>query len=606
MNRTVPVFYACDDNFVKYTIVSVRSLIDNADKTRSLRVHILHTGISDDMKKDMLSMQKENVVISFDDVTSYLSAISKKLPIRDYYSSATYYRLIIPAMFPEYAKAIYIDSDTVVLGDISRLYDTDIKDNYLGAAHEQVMVQTDVYGAYTERVLGIDRHTYFNAGVLLLNCEQFRQKGLLLRFVKLLQEYNFVVTQDQDYLNVICKDRVFWLDQQWNAEVFGTIPCREEDIKIIHYIMTSKPWHYADCRLSGHFWAYAARTPIEPAIRAVLAAYTDKERKADALVGQRLMQTAKKEINKDNNYLKLLEKRRSHDRNAALKKIQQFEKEGKFDIDIENDPPSKALEAADIDYLRKGIVGKTKTRLAFGAARLFVGWLIRRKQLILRDIVGLENFACLRSGAIVTCNHFNAFDSFVIQLAYYASKQKKRKFYRIIKEGNYTSFPGFYGFLMKNCNTLPLSSNYRTMKKFIESTKTLLQDGNLVLVYPEQSMWWNYRKPKPLKDGAFKFAVDSDVPVLPCFITMKDSDILGKDGFYVQEYTVHIGRPIYPDKEKPTRERIAALKERNFLEWKRIYEDTYGIPLAYSTDTDPAYEPVEADTRAVRSKLAET
>ena len=55
-----------------------------------------------------------------------------------------------------------------------------------------------------------------------------------------------------------------------------------------------------------------------------------------------------------------------------------------------------------------------------------------------------------------------------------------------------------------------------------------------MLVYPEQSMWWNYRKPKPLKKGAYTFAAKNHVPVLPCFITMEDSDILGDDGFYVQ------------------------------------------------------------------------
>ena len=51
-------------------------------------------------------------------------------------------------------------------------------------------------------------------------------------------------------------------------------------------------------------------------------------------------------------------------------------------------------------------------------------------------------------------------------------------------------------------------------------------------------MWWNYRKPKPLKKGAYTFAAKNHVPVLPCFITMEDSDILGDDGFYVQEYTI--------------------------------------------------------------------
>ena len=45
-------------------------------------------------------------------------------------------------------------------------------------------------------------------------------------------------------------------------------------------------------------------------------------------------------------------------------------------------------------------------------------------------------------------------------------------------------------------------------------------------------------------------AARNNVPVLPCFITMKDSDVKGDDGYYFQEYTIHISPPIYPDPEK--------------------------------------------------------
>ena len=75
------------------------------------------------------------------------------------------------------------------------------------------------------------------------------------------------------------------------------------------------------------------------------------------------------------------------------------------------------------------------------------------------------------------------------QMAYEKAEQPKRRFYRVIREGNYTSFPGFYGFLMRNCNTLPLSSNIITMKKFMLAVDELLKEGHFVLVYPEQSMW---------------------------------------------------------------------------------------------------------------------
>ena len=139
----------------------------------------------------------------------------------------------------------------------------------------------------------------------------------------------------------------------------------------------------------------------------------------------------------------------------------------------------------------------------------------------------------------------------------------------------------------------------KTMVKFTEATNTLLKKGNFVLFYPEQAMWWNYRKPRPVKPGAYKFAVKNNVPVLPCFITMKDSDILGEDlrreikdfevdesfvpdGYYVQEYTIHIGKPIYPKAELSPRENMEYMAEENFKVWREIYEREYAMPLSYN------------------------
>ena len=581
----VPIFFACDDNFIKYTVVSLYSIIQNASKDRKYRVYVLHTEASPEMKRAVLELGNDNFEISFEDVTEYLEAIADKLPLRDYYSKTTYYRLFIAEKFKQYDKAIYIDSDTIVQGDISELYDTDIGDAYVGACHEQAMVQVDEYGTYVEKVIGISRHNFFNAGMILINCEQFRAHRVLDKFIAHLHVYNFVVTQDEDYLNLICKDHVYFLDQRWNTEIFGTIAYPIEEAKILHYIMTSKPWHYHDCRHGEIFWKYAKETSVYEQIREVLESYTDEQRERDRLSGEKLLQLAVTETNREDNYLNCINRdTRAQDRVAVVGKIEQFEREGRFDEDVEADPPSRELRPDEIKYYRRGFWSGIKTKLAFGAARYFVYGLLDDKKMIVKEIKGIEHFQALNSGAVITCNHFNAFDSFAIQIAYEAAKQKKRRFYRVIREGNYTSFPGFYGFLMRNCNTLPLSSNPRTLMKFNEAMGQILKDGHFVLVYPEQSMWWNYRKPKPLKTGAYIFAVKHNVPVLPCFITMKDSDIMGEDGYYVQEYTIHVGAPIYPEEGGSRKARIEKMMEKNAEVWREIYEREYQIPLAYTTE----------------------
>lgn len=586
MNKHIPIFYACDDNFVKFTMISMKSMMENASKDYEYVIHILYSDISDEMKQEVLNMKTDNFEVQFDDVTDYMKSINDKLPIRDYYTKTTYYRLFIAEMFKDYDKAIYIDSDTIVLGDISKLYSYELGDNYVGAANEQVMIQIDTYGEYVEKVLGINRHEFFNAGLLVINCEQFRKQNVLSQFVRLLKVYNFVVTQDEDYLNLICSGHVLWIDQQWNTEVIGNIAYDESQFKIIHYIMISKPWHFDDCRYQDYFWKYAKMTTVYEAVKKVLADYTDEERQRDIVSGDVLLQTAKNEIAKEDNYLNMLKagKLKSQDRLEVLDRIAKLESEGRFDEDVEEDPPTRQLQPDEVDYLRKSVKSKVKSRFTYAVARAYMNKLIKNKQLVIKDIKGIENYQKLNSGAVITCNHFNALDSFAMQIAYEASEHKDRKFFRVIREGNFTNFPGFYGMLMRNCNTFPLSSNKKTMEKFIDSVDKILKAGHFLLIYPEQSMWWNYRKPKPLKKGAFNFAAKSKVPVLPCFITMADSDILDENGFYVQEYTIHISEPIYPDPNKSKAENVKDMMDKNYAEWKNIYESTYGEKLEYSCE----------------------
>ena len=96
-------------------------------------------------------------------------------------------------------------------------------------------------------------------------------------------------------------------------------------------------------------------------------------------------------------------------------------------------------------------------------------------------------------------------------------------------------------------------------------------------------MWWNYRKPKPLKVGGFKFAAKNNVPVLPIFITMEDADIIAENGFPLQVYLVHVLEPIYPDESLDMSARITDLMQKNYQAWVNVYENVYGQKLVYTT-----------------------
>jgi len=585
MNEIIPIFYACDKGFVKYTAVSLSSMIKHSSAERKYRIHVLHTDIDDETKELLYRLSGDNFEVSFDDVTEYLKDLGDRLPLRHYYTKTTYFRLFIPDMFPQYDKAIYIDSDTVLRADIAKLYDLELSDNLVGACPEQVMAQMDIYGEYCESVVGVSRDRFFNAGLLLMNCRLMREGDLLGRFSRLMGEYEFTVTQDEDYLNVLCKDRVRYLDTRWNTEVAGELkyPYPDGEAFMLHYIMVNKPWHYENCRAAEYFFEAARGASMYSEMLAEARGYTDAQRERDRRSAENLAEMARGEILREDNYRRVCERKKDPERVRVTRLIEQYEREGRFDTDVENDPPSRTLMPDEIDYERRGALAKIKTFFSAVAARVFLNKILRKRLLIVKEVKGRENLSALKGGAVVTCNHFNPFDSFAMHVAYERSGQKKR-LYRVIREGNYTSFPGFYGFLMRNFYTLPLSSNLKTMIKFNRAADKLLLEGAHVLFYPEQSMWWNYRKPKPLKPGAYRFAVKNRVPVLPCFITMRDSEAQGADGYPIQEYTVHICKPIYPNEALCYKDAIADLMEKNKRTWEAVYEQEYGIKVTYNTE----------------------
>lgn len=272
----------------------------------------------------------------------------------------------------------------------------------------------------------------------------------------------------------------------------------------------------------------------------------------------------------------------SEDRKEVLRKIDEYERKGWFDKDVENDPPSPELRPEDVDYLGKKLSSKIKTAIANKMGRKFFEKMIKEGAVVIDGMEGGENLRLLKdTGAVITCNHFGIPDNYILYQCIQNSLKKKR-LYKVIREGNYTGFGGLFGFLFRNCNTLPLSSNRRTMVNFMSAADTLLRRGEAVLIYPEQGMWWNYRKPRPFKIGAFKIAARAGVPVLPTFVTMKDDETkLDEHNYPLQHYTLHVMPPVYPDKTLSEKQAAEKMKEDTFALYKAKYEEVYGVPLAY-------------------------
>ena len=275
----IPIFFATDDNYVALLSVALKSLIQNADKKYFYNIHILNSGLNYESVKTLKKFNDKNLVdIKFDNINEMLEGKVDNLHTRDYYSKATYYRFYIANLFPQYDKALYLDCDILILNNIADLYNVDLGNNLVGAINDETVTRDNILSEYVES-LGIDRNKYFNAGILTINLKQFREENIEGKFHNLLDKYTFSAGQDQDYLNVLCKDRVVYIDMGWNKVPVRTEGFDENSLKLIHFKMIYRPWQVDGVMYGDKFWQYARRTPFFKQIVEMKKSFTEEQYK---------------------------------------------------------------------------------------------------------------------------------------------------------------------------------------------------------------------------------------------------------------------------------------------------------------------------------------
>lgn len=243
-----------------------------------------------------------------------------------------------------------------------------------------------------------------------------------------------------------------------------------------------------------------------------------------------------------------------------------------------NDPQLTAEEKNKIvkRYLknRNKLTFKTKTKIAKSTIALLTNILEKDTK-----IVGEENIRNIKGGAIITSNHFNPLDNLIIQKL--AKKVLKKRLYIIGQETN-LAMTGMVGFFMNYSDIIPISNQISYMKKeFPEVIKEILEKENLILIYPEQEMWFNYRKPRPLKEGAYYFAAKNNVPIVSCFVEMIETDEKDNEEFNKVKYILHILKPIYPNPNMTIKENSEFMMKTDYNQKKEAYEKAYNKKLNY-------------------------
>lgn len=279
----LPIFITIDNNYVPYADVAIRSIKENSSKNYSYKIHILHGEITEENKKTLKTLEDENYEIIFREMKEVLESITDRMENRfkNTFTPEIYFRLFIPEIYTEYDKGIYLDSDIVVPGDISELYNKDLGDNLIGACIDKSVQDIPEIMNYYENAVGIARDEYVNSGVLLMNLKKLREKSFTKHFLNLLNKYHFdTVAPDQDYLNVICYGNILYIEEVWDA--MPTEGGKEiVNPKLIHYNLFQKPWCYDNIGYADYFWKYAKQSKFYDQILEYKKNYSKEQIEAD-------------------------------------------------------------------------------------------------------------------------------------------------------------------------------------------------------------------------------------------------------------------------------------------------------------------------------------
>lgn len=168
-------------------------------------------------------------------------------------SYAAYFRFFISKIVEE-ERVLYLDSDIIVDGSLTELFETDFDDSPLATVRDEVMWSN------------------FNSGVMLINNKYWREHDISTQLFELADQYHEDVFGDQGILNRFFAGNWKELEAKYNFMV-GTdsvdpqlqwrnwnerATADEKDVFIIHYT-DAKPWlpTYKN-RLGDRWWFYYA------------------------------------------------------------------------------------------------------------------------------------------------------------------------------------------------------------------------------------------------------------------------------------------------------------------------------------------------------------
>ncbi|RCK78594.1 MAG: Glycosyl transferase, family 8 [Candidatus Ozemobacter sibiricus] len=253
-----------DRSFCQHLAVMLRSLAVNHQSARPIRFWVLASDVEEDPRQRLAASLKEFPFLTIE-WKSIDPALYDGLFIHLHLSIATYFRFQLPDLIPPTVhRVLFLDSDLVVLKSLEELWATDLGEAGLAAVRD--------LGVGDVRRLGFARgEPYFNAGVLLIDLDRWRQLDVLARAMGMAREYGSRLEwMDQDILNLLFRGHWKELDPAWNVQTaFYTSVYKVKEPwrsalrqairqpRIVHFTGPSKPWEFRNLHPLRHlYWHY--------------------------------------------------------------------------------------------------------------------------------------------------------------------------------------------------------------------------------------------------------------------------------------------------------------------------------------------------------------
>tara|TARA_Y100000588_G_C14163660_1_gene885946 strand:- start:146 stop:1027 length:882 start_codon:yes stop_codon:yes gene_type:complete len=253
----IPIFLSSDDNYASFVASTIASICDN---TKSfVDIYVLDGGITFENKEKILKLKEKFKNFSIEFISVDLEKEFKGFSITKMLPKAAYSRFLISELKPELNRALYLDVDIIVVGDIEELWNETLDDKTIGWIEDSAVSEI-----VDDIKFKFNINNYFNSGVILINLDQWRKNQYTNKLFELeVDVRDKLVMPDQDLLNMVFSEDHKSLDAKFNVQYDA------DNIVIRHYVNVFKPWRFNYFKVGNQikplskfddFWRYIKLT----------------------------------------------------------------------------------------------------------------------------------------------------------------------------------------------------------------------------------------------------------------------------------------------------------------------------------------------------------